>query len=983
MTYYKLSMLSLLVAGCVTGLELRSQTAAPTSGDAPSSTEDVFELSPFVVDSGEDSGYRATNSISGTRLNSAIKDLPMPLEVITEEFLRDTGSNDLRQALRYSSGILTQTQNDYGAGPGAYSTNPGKVNNPEGLSGDPSQTQFKIRGFTTTSTLRDGFRRQHGTDSVNISRIEVARGPASLLYGVGNFGGVVNYLPKLPSMEQSQEVSVSLGSHNFKRATVDVTGPIGPLKDAAYRVTAAYQDTDSHTDFNSERHVFVSPIVTWRPYENTEITFDVEYGKQWQDGISWQTLRAVSALGPNDSAGYNANFLQLPGKDIRTFRWSGPDTFRDSESSNILVKVEQKLADNLHLLVGYNRSSFDFDQRDNFATLNRAGSSTPEWAIAPVQYVGLTSDQRDVPAGPLPSTIIYQWQELHQENEKDQFRIELAYTFDLFENSSEWLKMENSFLAGYSYSKEAFVSNSRQTPVDKVNFHSPADLSYFRFGLQGNGEAEHALVEYQNTDSETSNPAAYAVYQGKLLNDRLTLIGGVRRDKSWNDVLTYNPQYLSNGEKQNNPYMDPVLTSSPANRNTSYQYGANFQVTKGLSVYAMHSEGVEPNYQGKIDLLGNALSAALAENDEVGVKFDMLNGRISGTISKFEINRTGTQVGNAGSSWWVPILSDNLSFDPNKDIVFRVDKLDPYARYAGDTSPVFQRNKAMWDAAEAAGAIYVKNDASGNPHLYLNASKTFDGQVLGADVLDAYWTDSAATGDWYGWLWDGSDPGSKPFDPETNNATMDNNGAQTRVATGSDRSEGWEGQVLLSPTDNLQILLSYARIEKTVVSTAVWPKYPHTQDRWAIWYAPSWPVYNTPETPAFKDPSDTSTHIQFGEGLALDDTPKDQAAVWINYQFPEESTLHGLSLGLGGTYEGPRSIYPTYGEQARDKDNNIIFLSTQSKTLCNAMIKYSFMLRDRESSVQLNVDNVLDDKDLYGFIYQAPRRWQIAFNHKL
>lgn len=983
MSYSKLSILLALAAGCATSSGLRAQTAAPAPSEAKSSSDEPIILSPFEVTTDKDHGYRATNSTSGTRLNTAIKDLPMPIEVITDEFVRDTGANDLRQALRYSSGILTQTQNDYGAGPGAYSTNPGKVNNPEGLSGDPSETQFKIRGFPTTATLRDGFRRQSGTDSVNISRIEVARGPASLLYGVGNFGGVVNYLPKAPSMKQSEEVSLAVGSYDFKRATIDLTGPISLLKGVSYRFTAAYQDSNSYTDFNSSRHFFVSPVVTWRPFENTEITVDAEYGKQWQDGISWQTLRAVSALGTNDAAGYNANFLRLPGKNIRTFRWSGPDTYRDSNTDNILIKVQQKLAENLHLLVGYNHSDFKFDQLDNLATLHTADSATPAWAIAPIQYVGLISTQANVPVGPLPSTIIYQWQKLHQENEKDQARVELAYSLKLFENSSKWLKFDNSFMVGYSYSKEGFVSKSRQTPVDKVNYHSPGDYSYFHFGFQGDGSAEPALVEYQNTDSKTSNPAAYAVYQGKFLDDRLTIVGGVRRDRSWNHVLTYNPQYQSNGQKQNNPYSDPVLTSSPANKNTTYQYGVNVQVTKGLSLYAMHSEGVEPNYQGKIDLLGKALNAALAKDNEYGIKFDLLNGRISGTISKFEINRTGTQVGNAGSSWYVPILADKLSFDPNRDVVFRVDKLDPYTRYAGDTSPVFQRNKAVWDAAEAAGAIYKKVDASGATHLYLNASKSYNGQKLGANVLDAYWTDSAKTGDWYGWLWDGSDPGSKPFDPETNNATMDDNGAQTRVATGNDRSRGWDTQILLSPTDNLQILLSFAHIEKTVVSSAVWPKYPYLQDRWAIWAAPSWPVYNTPSNPSFRDPADTSTHIQFGEGLALDDTPKNQGAAWINYQLPKQTALSGLSFGVGATYEGPRSIYPTYGEQARDKDGNIIFLSTRGKTLYNAMIKYSFLLRGRESTVQLNVDNVLDDQKLYGFVYQAPRRWQLAFTHKL
>jgi len=49
----------------------------------------------------------------------------------------------------------------------------------------------------------------------------------------------------------------------------------------------------------------------------------------------------------------------------------------------------------------------------------------------------------------------------------------------------------------------------------------------------------------------------------------------------------------------------------------------------------------------------------------------------------------------------------------------------------------------------------------------------------------------------------------------------------------------------------------------------------------------------------------------------------------------------------------------------------------------NAMFKYDFKLRDRDSSVQLNIENVTNDRDLYGFIYAAPRRFQLTFAHRL
>ncbi|BET68275.1 hypothetical protein ASA1KI_31930 [Opitutales bacterium ASA1] len=956
---------------------LPAQTTAPAS--SATTTEETIELSPFEVTTDDDRGYRATNSISGTRLNTSIKDLPMPIEVVTEEFIRDTGATDLRQSLRYSSGILLQTQNDYSAPAGSFSTSPGKINNPEGLTASPDQTHMKIRGFQTESVLRNGFRRQHATDSINIARVEVARGPASLLYGVGNFGGVVNYLTKTPQAQRAAEVSFAVGSHEFKRATLDLTGPLVESGKLAYRLTGAWQDTGSHTEFNDEDHWFVSPVVVWRPFEGTEIQFDLEYGEQNHSGIGWQNLRAAVSGFVNDSSGYNGDFLRIPGKDPRTFRWSGPDTYRESTATNVELKVTQKLARNLHVLVGVNRGTFEFDQRDNLAALRTvaAGSNVPAWAIAPVTYAGLSSGQAGVPVGPQPSTVAYQWELARHDNVHEQLRAELNYRFALFEDGSPWLRMDHSFLGGFSYTEETKERGTWQTPGDVTNYHSPADYSYFRYGRQGDGSPDHPLVEWSNEDARVVNPALYAVYQGRFFDDRLTLVGGGRRDRSWNRIGIYNPEFNSDGTRRGDT--QPRRSDSDTNRDTTWQYGANFAVTKDVSFYAMHSEGVEPNYQGKLDLYGNPLQAALAKNNEIGLKVDLFEGKLSGTVSKFEITRTRAQVGSSSLVWFAPVVAGNLNFDPSRDIVYNVNDLNPYAN---DWNGAVVASTPQWDAAVAAGAVYQATNSAGATNWYANAS-----QAAGAAMLDAVFANVAALNQygWWGWIYAGADPGSLPFDNLVNNATMDNNGAQRSVATGSDRSSGWDTQLLFAPTENLQIVASWSHIEKVVLNAQAWPRYPHPEDRWAIWYAPiSWAATaGRPLNEVYADPSDTSTFIAFGAGLPMDDTPRDQGTFWVNYRFSDDSRLAGLSLGVGGWYESARVVYPAYGQNALDNTGATITLETPSRTSFNAMVRYAFRMRDRAASVQLNVDNLADDTDLYGFIYSAPRRWQLQFNCEL
>jgi len=949
-------------------------TAAPAARNTP---EEAYQLSPFTVTTDKDKGYRATNTTSGTRLNTAIKDLPMPIEVITDQFIRDTGSRDLRESLRYSAGIQLQSQNDWGTTQGWAATTPGRINNPEGSTGTADQTRVKIRGFLTEASLRDGFRRQNSTDSVNLARVEVIRGPSSLLYGVGNFGGVVNYLVKQPSATPGGEVGLSIGSYNQRRATLDYTGPVSDTVN--YRVSAAYQAKDDYTDYNQENHYFVAPIVTWKPYKNTTITFDTEFGEQDRSGIGFKSLRAVPSGFVNDSAAYNGGFIAPAGRDPKEFRWSGPDTFNNSKAYNILVKLEQKLAENLYFNLGYNNSSFSYDQLDVSASFQTPGSATPAWAIGTVTYVPVVTGQSGIPTGPQSATIGYQWSLSDEHDNHEQIRADLTYKLDLFQDS-KWLKLGNTFLLGLNYTNERYESSIRGTPYDRNMYKNPTDYSPFKYGFQANGSPDAVMTDLFHQIQKTKDAALYAVYQGKLLDEWVTLIAGARKDRSWNKFWHYNPQWGADHVSHNQGYDEkPVEQYGEPSKDTTYQYGIDIRLVRdgALSLYAMKAESSLPNYDGAKDFNGNVIKAALGEDKEVGLKFDLFHGRLSGTVSRFEITRTRVGIGNPGAIWWAPTASGTYYFNPNKNIVYQVNDLNP-ANNGWNAAVV--ASTAQWNAAVAAGSVYQATNSSGNTNWYVNASS-----ATGAALMDAVFANAISTKStgWWGWIYS--------FDNLTNNATVDYNGASPpgptggrSVPLGSDRSTGWDAQVLLSPTDNLQIALSWAHVEKKVLSASAWIKYPYPQDRWAIWYAPiDWADGGSAASARFTDPQDTSTHKSFGDGLTLDGTPKNQGSAWVNYNFPKASSLKGLSLGAGVVYEGSGVIYPTYFSQPKDTKGNVIFLNTKSKKMFNAMARYEFKLRGHEASVQLNVDNVTNNTDYYGFIDQPPRRWTLTYSQKL
>jgi len=711
-------MAALLLLGLTVSASPRLAAQAAASTSSASNEGDTIVLSPFQVDVSKDKGYRATNATSGTRLNESIKDLPMPISVITEEFLRDTGATDLRQALSYTSAIQLQSQNDQGTPGGAYQ-GPGGVNNPEGATANLSRTSYKIRGYVTDAVLRDGFRRQHATDSINISRVEVAFGPTALLYGIGEFGGIVNYLPKAPQSKQFTEVGLTYGSYDFKRVTLDTTGPISKTWDFNYRLTGALEDSQDYTDYKTSEHNFISPAITFQPTKTTKVSVDYEYGKQTDRGVGFQRVRAMTGVSGGDQ-GEHADFYTVPGTDPYTFRWSGPDTYIITKSSNVRFQIDQAIGENVHALVGYNHGKVTFDQRDvggNLVTGLGPASlrKTVDFGIASLDKDGGDSSNNVVNGVVNDVSLSYGWNDTISSNSHDQIRAELTGSLKLLEKH-KWLAFNNTLLVGHSEEKQVNISDARGTLTDVNNYKSPLDTSPIRFGTQGDGSADVAMEDKNYSKTKAWDQATYAVYSGKFLDDRVMIIFGAREDRSDNFVFT-------NDRVGNN------ITSvrSDKEKVRTYQRGISVQLTKSISAFALKAEGVQPNFSGYLDTDGKPIGAIVAKSTEFGVKFDLWNGRVSGSVSHFKIDRTGTPF----FYWWAP-TSNYDNFDTTKDIVYQVNDFVPVAR-GGSNAQNGASNAALaqWDAAVASGAIYQKT-VSGNTNWYANASQT-----TGAAFLDA------------------------------------------------------------------------------------------------------------------------------------------------------------------------------------------------------------------------------------------------------
>lgn len=935
-----------------------TEAAAPAS--EKKNDESVYTLSPFKVSTEKDRGYKATNATTGTRLNEPIKDLPMPISVITEKFLRDTGATDLRQALSYTAGIQLQSQNDQGTPGGAYQ-GPGGVNNPEGATANKSQTSYKIRGYVTDAVLRDGFRRQNSTDSINISRVEVAFGPTALLYGIGEFGGIVNYIPKSPEAKAFTELGLSIGSYGFKRATLDTTGAVSATMDTNYRLTGAIQSSKNNTDYFKESHDFFSPAISFKPTKSTEIDIDYEHGTQKVSGNGFQTVRAMANVSGGDQ-GEHAAFYTVPGTDIRTFRWTGPDVHTNTTASNFRAQVAQDLGEHVHLLIGYNHSNATFSQLD--VTGNFAQNVGPAALQKTVNFYnpalnGVGDSNLNVVSGLVNNVVLqYGWTATESENTHDQFRAESNFKYKFFENS-KWLKIDNSLLVGHSEETQTNTSANRATADNTFDYKSPLDASAIRFGKQGDGTADAAMVAKIDNKNIAWDQSTYLVYSAKLLDDRLMIVSGMRDDYSDNYVATHDARDGSSSKVR-----------SPKVSIRTYQNGISYEITRHISAFALKAEGVSPNFSGAIDTTGAPIGPIVAKSKEFGLKFDLLDGVISGSVSSFKVNRTGTPF----SYWWAP-TSNNIKFNPNKDIVYNVSNFSPSSVAGGSNggNGAADASLAQWNSGVSAGAIYQKAGT-----WYVDASKT-----TGAAYLDAVFAHTVATHmDWPGWLYN--------YDSETNNAWNDIASAKGESVVGSDQGKGWSAEFVITPNNNFQLVASYTHINKIITSAGQFAKYPYGQDHWAVWNFPNtdWGLTGKPITTVYSTPYDSSTWtgIGYGSGEKQDDTPEHQVSAWANYQFTQ-GALKGWTTGLGAQWMSPREyqsgITHGGGQRITDKNGNIVVLKTPAETTINAMIKYAFKWEKHDASVQLNIDNVLNDQKLYGLIYAAPRNIHMEFDVKL
>lgn len=224
------------------------------------------------------SGYVATRSLSGTKTDTALIETPQSISVVTKDQMRAQNAESLNQILRYSAAVIPETRGSTAS----------------------RLDQLTIRGFAPATYL-DGLRMPSSRDALpqkdafDLERVEVLRGPASVLYGQGTPSGVINMVSKRPLDTPFHEVGVEYGTFNKKRTSFDLSGPLDDQGVYSYRVAGLFDDADGQIEHTETRRQSLSTAFTWRPDDSTSLTLLGHFQKD-PKGASYGSMPAWGSV---------------------------------------------------------------------------------------------------------------------------------------------------------------------------------------------------------------------------------------------------------------------------------------------------------------------------------------------------------------------------------------------------------------------------------------------------------------------------------------------------------------------------------------------------------------------------------------------------------------------------------------------------------------------------------------------------------------
>ena len=566
------------------GRAKRRNAAAPQSSPP--------QPTPGSGSAGKDpTAYSVSDSGIGTKTDTPILVTPASVQVVPQQVLRDQQVNSIDQAVKNVSGVVT--------GGGLSSDN-----------GQPYAAVF-IRGFPTGTIFRDGTRLDsYGGDSnlylqpfANIDKVEVLKGPAAILYGAVEPGGILNIVTKQPQSTPAYSLQQQVGSFGLERTTINATGPASQDGHLLYRLDTSYDSAGSQVDNVKTRNFFIAPVLLWNIDADNQIKAEFNYLSSFfgQNYGFLPTLNGV-LISTNPSVNYNGGFS--PAQETTYFA----------------------------ALSWMHRFDNDWSVKQRFVFSNIDVNST---GLLPFELGGGSI----VSGAPTPSGMGVAVGINNVINTVRNYNV----TTDLT-GHFETLGIAHTFLLGTDYGR--FTSNGIINQACNIDANCSFVDLFNPTTLSSPFTAPPTLL---GTSAQvTQTVGVYTQDQLKLPAD-FYLLGGIR----W--------QYLNQQTDASFPAFG--LTASSGVEATAWtpRAGILWQPQDWLSLYSSYTTSFGPGKPGFLVADGQGVPPSSGKQWETGVKFAFFGGKLTASAAYFDLTKTNIPTATLTNSPFVSVIGEARS----------------------------------------------------------------------------------------------------------------------------------------------------------------------------------------------------------------------------------------------------------------------------------------------------------------------------------
>lgn len=604
----------------------------PVFAQTAAASRDTLELPTFTVDSSRDVGYQATNTASISKVNRPLKDIPQSISILNEELLRDVGALDFAQAVQYSTNINFQIAN--------------------------ADTNFTIRGLTSRSFFVNFLSRVTPTDSYMTERIEVVHGPASVIYGQQDTGGIVNTITKRARLNQTRTVlEFTAGDYDLLRGTFDTNIAMG--KKQALRVAGLHHTQENNRAYAKLERQGIYADYLWQI--NPTTSFRV-FG---ESGFDYRTpFTGIVTLQANTSAlSTAANLSLLPREYAQSVQ--GPDARSNLGYFFYTAALTKSLFDNrLNVELTVSESMRNRNQRwgPQMKSLTTATANVAPLVINGVQVApGYTAGTATAPQ---------QWQWVSLDENFLFYRMQAAWqlpdvggkhmlTFGGTYEPNEFPIYQTTYALyttppGTARSAVFGAAANQRLPYQVV---AQGGMRLPEAAI-GNGLWKRPMNGFIIGKVVKAGFAMLASDWGQ--SGKLKTLVGFRYDDMFNDNATQAPN--------NADMLNQSGYSSNHVKQWSKSVGAVYAITPSTNFTANYGTSLWPNVN-QFDINLNLMGPTQGESFEAGLKTVAFDGRLSASFTYFQMTQKSTPL-----SIPAPLLVANFgSATPNRSVAGEVE----------------------------------------------------------------------------------------------------------------------------------------------------------------------------------------------------------------------------------------------------------------------------------------------------------------------